>query len=455
MDKPGRARRFLGLSSLCTVVAAILFLGAVVLWGVMRYRSASLNDRDLLLLAAAVALGALAAGLALALALTALIRRQQRKGFAVAGAVLSMAVLLACVATVFAYHYRFSAILHTVSFDDASRLDRVQEPAANGGEVLRTEPVFEHVATAEELAALDPEDTLHYTLYTRSQLPAEIQTCLAEASPSGPSYLLGAYSDIRTWLFLTQDASGQAQTLALLSLDPIHETVRLISLPSELWLTSAQYGVGARLSEISFWGGGSLVAETLRGNYALPIQGYIAVQEDALETFFNAFGTLELVLSEEEAQAMTRSGLAASAGRNHFSGGTAVRYVTSGTDETRDARLKKLLCALLLRLRRLPESQYAALSETLGAQCSTSLSAQELLELCTALSQGDYSVQALSLSQQVSGWTGLLGDDPPKSYCFLPSGAASDWLFRTIYEDNYLSGYATSQPSDPTPQPEE
>lgn len=441
MEKTGRARRFLGLAAFCTVTAAILFLGAIVLWGILRYRSGALNDRDLTLMAAAVAMGAVVAGLALALAIVALIRRQQKKGFAVAGAVLSMLVLLGCVATIFAYHYRFSSILHTISYDDASRLDRGEETSNRAGEVLRTEPDFDHVATQEEMAALDPEGSLNFTQLTRSQLPPEVQTCLQEETPTGPSYLLGDYASIRTWLFLTLDASGQAQELALLTLDPAHEAVKLIRLPAQLWLTSAQYGVGAKLSQIAFWGGGSLVAETLRQSLFLPLAGYIAVQEEELEAFFNGFGTLELVLTQDEAAELTQRGLAAGAGRNRFSGGAAVQLAAGGAEETRAARQGKLLSALLLRLRRMPEGEYTALGEALGAQCSTSLSAQELQELLTALSQDGLRAQSCDLAQSLSGWTGLLGDDPPTRYCFLPPATTSDWLFCTIYEDRYHSGY--------------
>lgn len=434
-------KRFLGLASVCVVLASIVFLGAVVGWGYLRHRSGQLDETGLTLIVAAVVLSAITAGVALALAALALIRQQQKKGVALAGLILSMAILLGCVGTIFAYHYSFSAILHTIAYNDVSRLDREGAGAGDAGLVVRERPVLDGTLTASVLAALDPEGEATFEALSYDALPVEAKVYFPGVTPTGQSYCLGRYEEITTYLLLCLDAAGETENICLLSVDPVHEKLKLLALPADAWLPNTAVGAEARLASASLWSGGEGTMQVVEENFQLPLAGYIAVEETALETVLDGLGTVEVVLSSTEAGQLSRLGQVTSAGRSALDGGAAACFVAAWEDDTtRLLRQETLLKAVRLRLRKLPLDQYPGFATLLAENVASSLSEEELLLLCMTLSQQNYAVEAASLEDALPFWRGTLGEKG-YSYCIFDAGRASDWLYRQIYEDFYFSGY--------------
>ena len=69
-----------------------------------------------------------------------------------------------------------------------------------------------------------------------------------------------------------------------------------------------------------------------------------------------------------------------------------------------------------------------------------STDAPELLDIALEVVQGNYTIESYSLLESVDYWGGVFGD-AQYFYCVYDINRASDWLYRTIYEDLYISSY--------------
>ncbi|MBO2526995.1 MAG: hypothetical protein CW335_02270, partial [Clostridiales bacterium] len=84
--------------------------------------------------------------------------------------------------------------------------------------------------------------------------------------------------------------------------------------------------------------------------------------------------------------------------------------------------------------------------------CTTSFRTDELMEICLEAVQNRYTVESYAVLENVNYWGGILGQEQ-YFYCVYDLNRASDWIYRTIYEDLYLSGYADPAPTEATEEP--
>ena len=94
----------------------------------------------------------------------------------------------------------------------------------------------------------------------------------------------------------------------------------------------------------------------------------------------------------------------------------------------------------MLKVRKMPLSEYPEFIKNCLGLCTTSFSSDELMKLSVEVVQHDYSVESYALVENVDYWGGILGEER-YFYVVYDTRRASDWIYRTIYEDLYKSGY--------------
>lgn len=164
-------------------------------------------------------------------------------------------------------------------------------------------------------------------------------------------------------------AVGRSDTMILVSVDPLLPTVKLLSIPRDLWVNIP--GVGEnRINTAHFFaeavrsGSGPAAAlQTVNANFGLNVPYYVRVRFDAFLRIVDALGGVTLNLPD------AMGGL--SAGEHHLDGTQALAFVRDrkGTDDFfRMEQAQVLVRAMVMNMLspvnwpRLPGVMYAAVS---------------------------------------------------------------------------------------------
>ena len=99
-----------------------------------------------------------------------------------------------------------------------------------------------------------------------------------------------------------------------------------------------------------------------------------------------------------------------------------------------------MLTSLLQSAKQTRVGDFPRLIRNCLGMCTTSLDAPELLDIALEVVQGNYTIESYSLIESVGYWGGVFGD-AQYFYCVYDINRASDWIYRTIYEDLYISSY--------------
>jgi polyisoprenyl-teichoic acid--peptidoglycan teichoic acid transferase len=126
---------------------------------------------------------------------------------------------------------------------------------------------------------------------------------------------------------------GRSDTIILVTVNPLKPTVKMLSIPRDLWVNIP--GVGEnRINTAHFFaessqpGSGSLAAlRTVNENFGLAVKYYVRLRFDAFQNIVNALGGVTVNLPED------MGGL--TAGQHHLDGTQALAFVRDrkGTDD--------------------------------------------------------------------------------------------------------------------------
>jgi polyisoprenyl-teichoic acid--peptidoglycan teichoic acid transferase len=211
--------------------------------------------------------------------------------------------------------------------------------------------------------------------------------------------LLGAYflAPFRTNMLLLGidrvpdgTALGRSDTMILMSIDPLLPTIRMLSIPRDLWVNIP--GVGEnRINTAHFFAeanqpgsGPEAAVDTVEQSFGVPVHYYVRLRFDAFLSIVDALGGVTLSLPED------MGGL--SAGENHLDGTQALAFVRDrkGTDDffrmEHTQRMVKAIASEMLSPAawpRLPQAAQAAFSSV-----DTNLPAWQWPRLGLALLRG-------------------------------------------------------------------
>lgn len=442
--KTKKKKRTMGLIAFCAVIAAILFLIVIAVYTFMAYRSKAVTAAHLDLITVSVILGAALAGISLLISIITLFVKNQKKGFAVASLLLALLVLLGCVGAMYLYDYIFSDMEYDLRFKQYSKDDLNVVEINNSGEVVRETEAEEPLVTPEHIQELSLSDEIEYEDVRSDELPEEALEKMYGPEPAGPSYLMGDYDQIQNFMLIGIDDIGSADSMILFSFDKVHQKLKMISIARDSYLMIPEFGVRCKAAYSYNWGGAKMTVGMINRNFALNVEDYITVGLDQLAAIIDSIGGIDVELTDQDVSYLSRrfSYLDLHTGKCHLDGEAAAMYSRNRQDSeaNRTGRQRAVMSAIMLKVRKMPLTEYPAFIKTCLGLCTTSFTSDELMKLSVEVVQHDYSIESYSLVENVDFWGGVLGEER-YFYVVYDTRRASDWIYRTVYEDLYKSGY--------------
>lgn len=186
---------------------------------------------------------------------------------------------------------------------------------------------------------------------------------------------------------------GRSDSIMILSLDQIHNKVKLTSILRDSRVYIGDYTDTGydKINHAYAYGGPQLAIKTLNQNFGLDIQDYITVNFSKLVQIVDAFGGVDMEITSGEAEyinnhlrELVNLGMATesdylsdtSGGLVHLNGPQAlsfsrIRYLDS--DNARAERQQKVLSALLEKTRTISPLELPGVVREMGYLCETSL----------------------------------------------------------------------------------
>lgn len=189
-------------------------------------------------------------------------------------------------------------------------------------------------------------------------------------------------------------SSGRSDALMVLSIDRVHNSVKLISIARDSYVTVEGHGK-TKITHAHAYGGPQLAVKTLNQNFGLDIQDYVTVNFSQLANMIDYVGGVTIHVTEAERQVtnkyideLNQIGVPTApleqTGDVRLTGGQAVAYSRdryTGTDVERAQRQREVLMALFDSAKRLNFTQYPGLIRMVLSQSKTSLTEEEMMSI--------------------------------------------------------------------------
>ncbi|MBQ3357234.1 MAG: LCP family protein [Oscillospiraceae bacterium] len=437
LQRKRKRSKKMGVTAFILTFTALLLLAAMGVYGFLRYRSKTLAGTDISIFSVMITVGAILAGVGFILGVVTLFLKKQRKGFAVSAILIALVVLLICVGAMYVYQYIFSDLNHDSIFSSLNDED-LNIVKINNGEVIR-DATPENTENPDDLEAQAKQMEIEFENLTNEDLPPEALAKMHSGDPEGPSYLLDGADQITNFMLFGLDKVGSSDSNIILSVDRVHHKIKLISIGRDSYVMMPQWGSYSRITYAYNFGGPQGAIRTVNHNFALNIQDYISVDFDQMIGIVNLLGGIDVELSGDDVWKYN----------SHMNGDQALRYSRDRSDSeiNRAARQRNVVRAMMDKVRQMPLADYPSFIRSCFGMCTTSFGTDELLGLCLEVVQNSYTVESSAVMEHMDCWAGVLGKEE-YVYFVYDLNRASDWIYRTIYEDLYVSGYADPQKAE-------
>lgn len=429
--KKRKHKRIVGALSFFMAAAALLLLCVTVVYAFIRYRCGSFSDGDFDLVYAAIIIGTVLGGLSLLCAVITMFLRSHKKGLAISGLLLSLLCLLVCVGAIYAYHYVFGKMQQdeTVKQLSDKELDVV---IIEDGKVIRDKQPIKETISAEELERMAEGKTVNFERLTDESIPAEALAKMDKGRPEEASYLRNGAEQITNFLIFGRDRYGSSDSNILCSVDRVHKKIKMISIARDSYVLFPVWGSYNKLNYAYSLCSVQDAIRTVNYNYSLNVKDYIAVDFEEMQKLIDYIGGVDVVFGPEDTRYSN----------SHMNGKEALSYSRdrSDSDTFRTNRQRRVLTAAYEKVRKMSLAAYPSFVRGCFGMCTTSFTASELLSLCIEVTQGNYSIESYALLEYMDYWGGLIGKEQA-FYVVYDLNRASDWIYRTVYEELYHSGY--------------
>ncbi len=253
--------------------------------------------------------------------------------------------------------------------------------------------------------------------------------------------------------------AGRSDAIMVMSIDNVHHKVKLTSIMRDVRVymgDGSPYDSGYdKLNHAYMYGGPEQAIRTINQNFGLDIQDYVTVNFSAMAKIVDAFGGVNIDLTEEEVEQININmrDLAAtspdsmagdvstyaplSAGEGVLlNGDEAVAYGrirAIDNDNGRVERQQEVLSALLSKASSISKLEYPSIIQQLAPLCETSLTFDKMIGMAQIALTG-FDIERLSIPSDVEGYA--------SDYC---EGGGWMWTYDTdvaaqhihefIYED--------------------
>ncbi len=241
--------------------------------------------------------------------------------------------------------------------------------------------------------------------------------------------------------------AGRSDATMILSIDYEHNKIKLTSIARDSLVYIPDRDTYEKLTHAYAYGGAQLAVKTINTNFNTNISNYIAVNFSEMADIVDLMGGVEVELTSAERSHMSsKFGVDVSdlsTGENVLLNGeqavaySRIRYIDS--DLERASRQREVMNSLFSRAKDLSATQYPALIKECLSLCTTSLTYTDILSFAGILTQGDISLEQLSIPTEgdsLDAWSGIMSSSG--AWCWIyDTREASDIILSFIYEDIY------------------
>lgn len=190
------------------------------------------------------------------------------------------------------------------------------------------------------------------------------------------------------------DYVGRSDAILVASVNGKTGKIKLISIARDTYVSVPEHG-NTRINHAYAYGGAELAIQTINENFGLDITDYVTVNFDSLADIIDAFGGIELEISEAEREQINAYLLSGEplrqSGLVQLNGPQAVSYSRIrkiDSDTMRAARQRKVLSCLFEKALALNPLSYPSYVRKFAPMVETSLGNEEILQIASAMLKG-------------------------------------------------------------------
>ena len=239
------------------------------------------------------------------------------------------------------------------------------------------------------------------------------------------------------------DDVGRSDTIMILSIDKIHNKIKLTSIARDTYVSIDGYGK-TKLNHAYAYEGPELAIQTLNENFDMNIQSFATVNFSQLAEIINYIGGVDMNINEDELASTNKiiveaggTPIGYSGESVHLTGEQAIGYArnrTVGGDTQRTSRQREVLSAMFKQVKSMDLTQYPGLINMVLSQSVTSLSDSDMLGIGTWAITSGAELEQLSLPNEECNASGQVIDD--LWYFVYDLDVATGILHDFIYEEN-------------------
>ncbi len=260
-------------------------------------------------------------------------------------------------------------------------------------------------------------------------------------------------------------SSGRSDALLILSVDRVHNKIKLISLDRDSLVAIDGHGE-EKLTHAWAYGQGKLAVKTLNQNFGMNITDYAYINFSEFVDVIDFVGGVTVDMTAEELEYTNSCWIdwvakygdwempkIAGTGYQHLNGAQALSYARNRSDGTgrRADRLREVLSATLDQIKQQPFYRWKSTLERLLQLCHTTLTFDEAWELGMWVLEEAPTIEQLSLpTTDLKPWGGII-DNQRGWVRVYDLEAAAAVLYRFIYEtDSPLPDSSEPEPTQKT-----
>lgn len=242
------------------------------------------------------------------------------------------------------------------------------------------------------------------------------------------------------------DYIGRSDAILVASVNGNTGQIKLISIARDTYVAIAGHGK-TRINHAYAYGGAELAIQTINENFGLDITDYVTVNFDSLAEIIDAFGGIELEISEAEREQINAYLLSGEplrqSGLVQLNGPQAVSYSRIrkiDSDTMRAARQRKVLSCLFEKALELNPISYPSYVRKFAPMVETSLGNDEILQLASAVMKGGgLTLEQAGFPNEYIPYEGKTVDGA--WYYVYDLGQARDMLRQYLYQNVPFAHY--------------
>ncbi len=209
---------------------------------------------------------------------------------------------------------------------------------------------------------------------------------------------------------LTQALSGRSDTMIVVSINTIDNTIKMTSILRDSWVPMLDRKGNPTHNKINAsysFGGAQNAIRTINTNFGLNITDYVTVNMHQVANIIDIMGGLDIEITEMERQRINHlanhdgfnAGYVNKTGLVHLNGVQAMSYsrIRNDSEETRVLRQQKVIGMLFEKAKALSVSEYPTVLNTMLSTIETSLSYDEIFKFAPMLKITSLHLQSTSV----------------------------------------------------------